>query len=143
MKVTELMLNDIVYIDGAYVNCLDRDNIRPFYEVHKITLDDFVREAEEPGCHFAEMDPIPIKGEFLLNNGFTVDDVLLYENGNVLLAEGDGCWEFSYWDDDKDDNSICDFPIKYVYQLQHLLRECGMNELANNMNTNNLLNDNL
>lgn len=65
--------------------------------------------------------PIPLTEEILEANGFETDEVQyeFYDGYNFLLANGKGI-------------SVAVGSIWYVHELQHALRLCGLNELADN-----------
>ena len=60
-----------------------------------------------------------IQIEFLYNNGY--DDVV-GEHEEMYLD----------WDTGEEDFTIVAFSFKYVHELQHLLRLCGLDDLADN-----------
>lgn len=75
--------------------------------------------------------PIPLTEEILKINGFEIlhtnTSSLVEYNGYVILTknQGDSAYYFASYGHYK----IC---IMYVHQLQHALRLCGLNELADN-----------
>lgn len=122
MEAKELMLGDWVNINGD----------RPLYSV--VTS---LNQGEVGVCNYLfsadVLLPIPITPEILEKNGFELndeDDWFEYENNHryvVVLF----CREL---DTDEIQNGSftifngCD--CRYVHQLQHALRLCGLNELA-------------
>lgn len=69
-----------------------------------------------------EIEPIPLTDEFLKQNGFErvngdYQDVFYVYDGIELLID-DGYTLFGQ----------CKMPIKYVHELQHALRLCGINK---------------
>lgn len=69
-----------------------------------------------------EIEPIPLTDEFLEQNGFErvngdYQDVFYVYDGIELLID-DGYTLFGQ----------CKMPIKYVHELQHALRLCGINK---------------
>lgn len=128
MEAKELMIGDwITHV--AYLN--ERDN-HPYitnvrieniygYEIN-CKIEDYTILS---GTRLSECKPIPLTEEILLKNGFEdfgryfrlQDDILMiHRNGGKLWAII-GTWAID---------------IQYVHRLQHLLRFCGLNELADN-----------
>lgn len=89
---------------------------------------DVILYRNEAGVQCVDMnliEPMPLTEEMLINNGFEdlgkylrlQDDILMiHRNGGKLWAII-GTWAID---------------IQYVHKLQHLLRFCGLNELADN-----------
>ena len=114
MKITELMIGDLVY--NSY---------------HKMNINWWYSDMVCPNGLIVtgrDIKPIPLTPEILKKNGFK---------------------DAEYWCEYKDDKVIiqCRLPIvrgringivienlkcEYVHQYQHLLRLCGLNELADN-----------
>ena len=73
---------------------------------------------------------VPLTSEILEKNGFVRSKVFVewkYErNGNYLL------WKPFPWLQISTDNSDVNFECKYVHELQHALRLCGLTESADN-----------
>lgn len=110
----------------------------------KLSLDQFYAR----GCHelrgnpidyFSTFDPIPLTKEMLKANGFEYDGMFWHygnEFGRVFVRfcsiEEDNMSEEAYnyyvnhWIFDEN------FRIDYAHELQHALRLCGLNELADN-----------
>lgn len=114
MEEKELMLGDLVYYDHPIrIGALLSAGI--LYCEHYIS--------------YEALSPIPLTEEMLMLNGFekypwdnsAVQFVFLDEE--ALMHYGDGI--FCY----KENTNI---KIKYVHELQHLLRLCGLSGLANN-----------
>ena len=98
-------------------------------------------------CEYDEKDcqpsPIEITHEMLGANGWIVYDsrvlinlgssISIKDEGNIHLEFKEG--ELSVWlDYENSDGEYADIlvPCKYVHQLQHALRLCGLDELADN-----------
>lgn len=124
MKVNELMIGDRVmhtdkqlYIAGIYgERVYDDDN--NVYRIESIT-------------------PIPLTIEILKKNGWNGDYSSTYPLFDGFQDDGDGYLEISVFEDGEIRATInlCEydlFPIKYVHELQHALRLCGLNDLADN-----------
>lgn len=118
MESRELMINDFVQQKDSG------------YRI-KITLvrEGFVEGKKEDG-EFAEntIEPIPLSEKILDNNGFDGSEdndssllsYVFYDGYNVVIDDGK--------------KSVVNVgPIWTVHELQHALRLCGMNELADNL----------
>lgn len=83
-----------------------------------------------------DVEPIPLTPEMLERNGFELRDSFFYhridekphhydfklKNGGVFTSEGYTL-----------ECGIYHLTIRYVHELQHALRLCGLNELADNL----------
>ena len=134
MKVTELMINDWVSINGSNYKVKDikKKGVIKLYE------DTQWGEREiEFNTDYLEMfvEPIPLTIEILEKNGFEKkvwwryreSDVTTYAIGEGFHIEvnGDEFWLVDNCSDDGDygyeSNWIAD--VKYVHKLQHLLKD--------------------
>lgn len=141
MKATELMIGDWVKIKGH----LDYDKVR------EIARDENMQWYISFACSATlfrayEFEPIPLTSEilekngfynlntqwyckkFLSNNCFDINISLVYKEIEVskLYGVGTDCEEVEYNSTIIFDNDIC------VHTLQHALRLCGLDELADN-----------
>lgn len=81
------------------------------------------QDTDEVGLE--DLQPIPLTEDILLKNGFEdfgryfrlQDDILMIHRNGGKLWVIIGTWAID---------------IQYVHKLQHLLRFCGLNELADN-----------
>ena len=135
MKTTELnckslMIGDLVSYNGAPIKV---ENI------HKDCINyspDIPYVQEEFFIDIADIKPIPLTSEILERNGFELRNGFFYhriddkphhydfklENGGVFTSEGytlQCC--------------IYHLTIRYVHELQHALRLCRLDELADNI----------
>lgn len=84
---------------------------------------------DEMGCYpydYKKIAPIPLTAEILEKNGFMDIDTLGVEaccGYNIYYKSGEG-YGFNEVDITR--------PFYYVHELQHALRLCGLNELADN-----------
>ena len=138
MKATELMIGD-------WVNSqLDDHPIQIDEEVFYILI-----KGYDDG-----IEPIPITAEILEKNGFDPETFLTSEwERKVYFKEFPGCvvepadsgkyifGTTKYWSKTYSDGSPIDwgtmyesriYNLRYVNELQHALRLCGLNELADN-----------
>lgn len=138
MKATELMIKDWVnsQLDG-----------------HPIQIDEEVFYILIKGYDDG-IEPIPITPEILEKNGFDPETFLTAEwERKVYFKEFPGCvvepadsgkyifGTTKYWSKTYSDGSLIDwgtmyesriYNLRYVNELQHALRLCGLNELADN-----------
>ena len=130
MKATELMIGDWV--------CLKDDTKCEFpLKVDGVLTDDISLEGEGfLGGVDGLIRPIPITPEILEKNGFVFDSdfwtiadprynnvrmVTYYSTDDYVADAFLGHWAF-------DEN----YAIDFVHELQHALRLCGLNEIADN-----------
>ena len=149
MKATELMIGDRVRVKMKVIDT-ESNPIRYKWDYRKIDVSYFHR-LYEGYDDFQRIEPIPLTPEILEKNGFVNDSsydecvadgcfvtiqIWSYNTENVFISwDGITC------------NVVNDFgcPCEkielhglhyehdiYVHQLQHALRLCGLNELADN-----------
>lgn len=118
MKATELMIGDWVFYNP---NVFIEDEYEPTKEwrITQISNGEDINLAVEE-CY----KPIPLTPEILEKNGFRYDNSpfiqgwcgygLLIYNGRVTVGQN------------------VSMECQYVHQLQHILRLCGLNEVADN-----------
>lgn len=122
MKANELMIGDWVY---SYYSAPEKWQPRQwtitFYEGNFIGMAD-----PETSCR-----PIPLTTEILEKNGFTKTHTQYTE---YMWSHPSRCTFLYQYDPD---GEIClentEIELNYVHQLQHALRLCGLNELADNL----------
>ena len=139
MKVTDLMLGDKVMVKVL-------SQIPNTYVLHTWTTNDYSRDIQ--------VKPIPLTPEILEKNGFNPETFLTDEWGRkVYFKEFSSCvvepadpgkyifGTITYWNKTDGDGSPIDwgtmyesrlYNLQYVHELQHALRLCGLNELADN-----------
>lgn len=122
MKATELMIGDWVgkVFDGYRI-------IEDYRQVDWIRTGEIgvrYQKVWSIGC----IVPIPLTAEILEKNGFISyqqDRIVIWRNDYSFAIECDlTTWEY-YW-------ANGDVKINYVHELQHALRLCGLNDLADN-----------
>jgi len=133
MKLTDLMVGD--YIDvGETRSNMDGD-YDVFFHARPITIEDFKFWAEndwDENDYDEFLAPIPLTTEILEKNGF----VRLGKQYNIWMCRGFGFslelvdGVFGYYEQGKPYHPT--FITKYVHELQHALRLCGQNDLADN-----------
>ena len=140
MKATDLMIGDWVKIKGH----LDYDKVR------EIAKDENMQWYISFACSATlfrayEFEPIPLAPEILEKNGWNLDSVLQYYTSTPLWLYGEGtinlllqfptkqsAGSLKIIDNQKIRN-LSDFTWKdrlYIHELQHALRLCGFNKLA-------------
>lgn len=138
MKVTELMIGDIAYVVKEYEDCNEEMVVEKFPA--RITAIDEngllgMDGKNEFMCvvlgdcggfeEFDDIEPIPLTAEILKKNGFKNErfrnEYYIYGT-NFYVVAFDNTYSFQ----------SSDMDLKYVHELQHALRLCGLNELANN-----------
>lgn len=117
MKATELMMGDwVMYNPNVFIE----DEYESFKEWEKIRIQsgEDINLADE-NCY----EPIPLTPEILEKNGGVKDyDV----SSGYIVGNSIGLWfvngEFEY----------ANITVRYIHEFQHLLRLCGLNDLADN-----------
>ena len=139
MKATELMIGDWVMVKVL-------SQIPDTYVLHTWTANDYSRDFQ--------VKSIPLTPEILEKNGFDPETFLTSEwERKVYFKEFPGCvvepadsgkyifGTTKYWSKTYSDGSPIDWGtmydsricnLQYVHELQHALRLCGLNELADN-----------
>jgi len=122
MKANELMIGDWVFCEGQPIP----SNVT----IQSIAEDGvwFMGDKVEGAATFDRIFPIPLTPEILEKNGFSFQNWWRIENGNptIYLAEHYGSW-WLYQDDYLDTREYF-AKIKYVHELQHALRLCGIDK---------------
>lgn len=121
MKATELQIGDWVKIKGH----LDYNKVR------EIARDENMQWYISFACSATlfrayEFEPIPLTTEILENNGWKHSNNLMI----VSIDDSDFYWSEEFGVLYKNQYNMCN--CKYVHQLQHALRLCGLDELADN-----------
>ena len=131
MKANELMIGDWVIVDE--IGCLTPIKVLEVGINYAVVYDDDSETMED------YLQPIPVTAKILEKNGFksrdnfyeiTFQRNIIYNSiFRIVEFEKSGNWFFGF----------CDFPnlienlrINYVHELQHALRLCGLNDLADN-----------
>ena len=148
MKANELMIGDwVIFVDEPL----------KVQHLYNNGYDDVVAEIVEEGTNeygvYEEIkdvpvvycSPIPLTPEILEKNGFKKIDFSHYQiNDRTLVLDADGKWDGEvswHWvvtemsTNSKGQNVVLDYyvaTLNYAHQLQHALRLCGLNELADN-----------
>ena len=114
MKPTDLMIKDWVMVKVL-------SQIPNTYVLHTWTANDYPRNLQ--------VKPIPLTTEILEKNGWARTGIFFTEkriDENTHLSWSDTYGSVLY----QNDYYMCD--CNYVHTLQHALRLCGLDELANN-----------
>lgn len=132
MKANELMIGDKVMVKVL-------SQIPDTYVLHTWTANDYSRDIQ--------VEPITLTPEILEKNGFVQEDdaymddisykcfcgiLTWHHSANDIIVSYDGSKEFTITNDL---GYPCDEITLYrpkVHELQHALRLCGLNELADN-----------
>lgn len=133
MKATELQIGDWYLASEEYRDCYGKYNLG-FYP-KKLTIDDliFAKNNDWDESDWDEFTkPIPLTSEILKLNGFLIkkikcelqiDDytsIELYQDGVLYISK------------QLPNIGRIQIEIKFVHELQHALRLCGLNNLAEN-----------
>lgn len=128
MKAEELMIGDLVRVNkdvsikkGTIVKVRGIDGDRRFQELTGCATCVAVGDIDEMTCGvwLAYLEPIPLTPEILERNK------IRYQFGMPWYQGGaDGVFEFRYRSDD--DTIEIRKAVRYVHELQHILKECGI-----------------
>lgn len=122
MKATDLMIGDLVTYTG--------DDEGPITaSIEGINEDsDFGVEILGTCERIEDIEPIPLTAEILEKNGWTKNSIFmeLDADENTQFSWANRCGAVLY----KNGWHHCD--CEYVHTLQHALRLCGLNDLADN-----------
>lgn len=130
MKTTDLMIGDWVHHKGK-----QKEVFTVRYSGIELIDEDCAIEIIGFRCHGVE--PIPLTAEILEKNGFERNEYFDY-NGCTFFSFPIGVFttRSGFGIEKRDDEYyITDhalMPMRYVHELQHALRLCGLGELANN-----------
>lgn len=116
MKSSDVMIGDWVINDQepTKVNYLTKDNIG-------------VENAYF--VEFSDVEPIPLTEEILKDNGFVFDGLIRsYKKFKISKS----FFSFALFKKYIIEIGEIAYTIKYVHELQHALRLCGLNEMADN-----------
>lgn len=144
MKAEELMINDAVLFYHTRLRCDVYGKIVSIYQrevgLNPASFDIVTNDGElVVGVSKRNVKPIPLTPEILSNNGFEIQNIKLwytiynpkYKNHTIV----------AYYDEDDEDVAIPfrghwvfdeNYAFDYVHELQHCLRLCGLNDLAEN-----------
>lgn len=129
IKIDKLMLGDLVRLtDGQIVKVIAIDvtgNVDVEFETESF--------HHHVNAHKEDIEPIPLTEDILLGNDFEKTGIFIEVTG-YALRENDFCIfynkEGKYFYAEIANINI---EIEYVHQLQHLLRMCELDELADNI----------
>ena len=113
METKELMIGDKVMVKVL-------SQIPDTYVLHTWTANDYSRDIQ--------VKPIPLTPEILEKNGWKHDGIFMDKriDENTCFSWSDRLGAILY----QNYYHMCD--CKYVHTLQHTLRLCGLNDLADN-----------
>lgn len=140
MKQTELMIGDWVHIpmlDDATENYVCYSQVR---QLHDCDLDCYAFKE----LKYEEVKPVPLTAEILEKNGFThcltapcgYYHAPVYDMFDILFHISEDTYEDTWHTEvftDHNDNNFVLYNLCYVHELQHCLRLCGLNGLADKL----------
>lgn len=127
MNANELMIGDWYFACNQH-STRDGKYTLEFYP-KKLTIDDliFAKENDWDELDWTEFTkPIQLTAEILEKNGFNIHETLGEWSPSINGFHFNNKWANELEID------VCglDIEIKYVHKLQHALRLCGLNDLA-------------
>ena len=140
MKLTDLAILDWVLINNTPHKIQAIDSIDA-----EILADDELYYVGEDRCHSEDkIEPILLTPEILEKNGFergVITPSKFYrniDNEQLMFCSYGSCYGLGYvhWNESNDADIMhrleVQQPIMYIHQMQHALRLCGLNEIADN-----------
>lgn len=140
MKLTDLAILDWVLINNTPHKIQAIDSIDA-----EILADDELYYVGEDRCHSEDkIEGIPLTPEILEKNGFersVITPSKFYrniDNERLMFCSYGSCYGLGYvhWNESNDADIMhrleVQQPIMYIHQMQHALRLCGLDELADN-----------
>ena len=126
MKTSELMIGDYVKYQG-HIYIVEEISAKGW--VHLIHPETKVRVNMASDYIIDLLEPIPLTPEILKRNGFKYFEdanayILLTDDLDCVILTLNGLTVIFHWNN---------MPIMCVHQLQHVLRLCGLNDLADNL----------
>lgn len=138
MKVSELQIGDWVSCLGDPVRVTA---VRTVYDDRTNPIG-IMSRAKDIEYFFKEenVKPVPLTTDILINNGFGQDTIcsgliLHIDNSENLYVLVNYRWYNGECRNVEISNGMYNLsrPVRYVHELQHALRLCGLDELANNL----------
>ena len=118
MKANELMIGDWVF----------NKNINKPMQVYPMMFSQMFRQRPDATTEDYNIFPIPLTDEILRNNGFEY----FHKNYASLSYEHPFALRLDKWPDENGLGgvwTVCEIiEIRYVHQLQHALRDCGIDK---------------
>ena len=128
MRARELMIGDWVIVDE--IGCLTPIKVLAVGINYAVVFDDDSETMED------YLQPIPIAAEILEKNGFSrffSEYKMRYYNGIISIVFSINKIDIDWIDIvDNEIGNIHLKNIRYVHELQHALRLCGLDDLADN-----------
>lgn len=136
MEAKQLQIGDIVSCLGdpvrvTAVRTVYDDRTNPIGIMSPLKIEYFFKEEN--------VKPVPLTTDILTNNGFTQDTIgsgliLHIDNSENLYVLVNYRYNGECRNVEISNNMYnISCPIKYVHELQHALRLCGLSELADNL----------
>ena len=145
MKATELMIGDYVKYQG-HIYIIEEISAKGW--IHLAHPKAKIRINMTSDYIIDLLEPIPLTKEILEKNGFTqcVTAPCGYYNAPVYDMFGilfhisedtyEDTWHIGVFTDHNDNNFVL-YNLCYVHELQHVLKLCGFNELADTFKVKN------
>lgn len=131
MKVNEIMVGDLFSFNG------NKYKIEDIYKRGAIHVEDYPEGGRAEFITdfiLEELQPIPLTDEILEKNGWELcdDNAKFFPGtwvGSILLRKEEGGFRIlAVSDYDDEDTNDTPFIIRYVHELQHAMRMCGINK---------------
>lgn len=137
MEAEELQIGDWVYCNPSYFND-DYNGVTEFPDELQHYKIERGEDMEETGCY----SPIPLTAEILEKNGFIGKEEEHYYSYHIRYGRlGNDIFDVHYQNhwiacstpDNRNEFALFGMIVlRYVHELQHALRLCGLTELADN-----------
>lgn len=140
MKSNELMLGDWVYALSSRGEEFTATTVKNIYDADEDEPCGTIMEKYGRIVGSSEFKPIPLTQEILEKSGFDEepfdkweDSMWVSKNDRVLISKRTRYKEWYIHIDCEYFSPVWSMECDYVHELQHILRFCGLNELADNL----------
>lgn len=137
MTTKELMLGDWVYALSSRGENFTPTTVKNIYDADEDETCGTIMEKYGRIIGSYEFKPIPLTQEILEKSGFSEEThfhrpMWFTKDREVLLSKITNSKEWFIYIFNESFGATCAMECDYVHELQHILRFCGLNELADN-----------
>lgn len=140
MKTSDLMIEDWVdspygYMQVKFIYNNGYDDVVGEHEEMYLDWDTGEEDPRMKDITIGMVEPLPLTEEIVkINNLSYSRKAFEYDEWEITITKNPTCFtvDIAHTIDDGYDYSLDCFPIRYVHELQHILRLCGLRDLADN-----------